>query len=125
KVPIVHTRCVSCRVRYCREFLRRFRSSVGRAFTTDVAPAVELGMVFGQALTDCRLSSKLAQSPPRSTPAGTCPDPREGFAATSPTRTRDYSQKDFICRGPGLYADISAYGGPRDRAILEFHADAV
>src|SRR2546430_12631535 len=82
-------------------------------------------MVFGQALTDCRRSMKLAQSPPRSTPAGTCPDPREGFAATSPTRTRDDSQKDFICRGPGLYADISAYGGPRDRAILEFHADAV
>ena len=82
-------------------------------------------MVFGQALTDCRRSMKLAQSPPRSTPAGTCPDPREGFAATSPTRTRDDSQKDFICRGPGLHVAISAYGGPGDRPILEFHADAV
>jgi len=65
-------------------------------------------MVFDQALTD-----------------RTWPDPREGFAATSPTCTRDYSQKDSICWGPGLYVAISSYGGPRDRAILEFHADAV
>ena len=65
-------------------------------------------MVFDQALTD-----------------RTCPDPREGFAATSPTCTRDYSQKDSICRGPGLHVAISAYGGPGDRPILEFHADAV
>src|SRR6266513_1307256 len=57
-------------------------------------------MVFDQALTD-----------------RTCPDPREGFAATSPTCTRDYSQKDSICRGPGLHVAISAYGGPGDRPL--------
>ena len=68
---------------------------------------------------------KLAQSPPRSTPAGTCPDPREGFAATSPTCARDYWQKGSICREPGLCVAISTYGRPGDWPILEFHADAV